>query len=726
MAKSDSQRFCTENECLSFLIWGKTEAVIICKRALWVLGFLSFTGLAHPIAGQSTLRDSLFESIKEAVEPMVSASLSSITYQPPAAYNFYVLDAVLNLRDESLERTNRDAINDLRIQQIERDWGLSLRSQVSHNFSDLNLVQDEIDEQVYPTRFRIGIDVDLTKDGFFAHQNQAKRLSNQKEMEWLEFDSKRNQERSFYRQNVLIYFFNKEKIKILTERISMLTKQLDLLYTTYYLRDILYEEVLDVKSKLEQAQVLYKNYQEYNAALESALDLHDLPAKIDVTKLPIVDIDVHRLLNDTLFDARTQRVLALEAANQELKDSWVNDISLRLQFNQNLALSFEERNDRFFPSVGMVATVPVELLLDNKINQELNSAERNYAEKFKQYEQLNAATEIINFSYEYHYKLKTYVEFLYKNLLYEEKLRIELLNRTRFTEYYQPFAMLRHYDNLNEIRVEMLDLKQQLYLILMRIYARTPLKSLRPYLYPVSLNQYFAKLAGSRTIFINKDDFNSYDRNFIDNYLRFNDFQYAILDEPVVYDLNEPEPQVNLPKGSEVHFIQSVLWRASMKYPEKAASDLISKLKKNGLSGFVLYLHEAELEGLGEIRTAELTRQITDFMVEVDRLEPSMPIFLSVPASFKLDHLNGLGIWVEKVIVRMQQEADLELLKNLPTELLPFERVPICISLDVNKFENRLKMEAFINQTVKKYPVDDIIFNNFKGFVAMDTKLFSE
>ncbi len=698
----------------------------ILKQVSSIVGVITLLSMVLPAWGQPTLRDSLFEAIKAEVEPMVSASLSGIAYQPSESYNFFVLDAVLNLRDESLERINRDAIHDLRIRQVERDWGLVVRTQVSHNFSDFNIVNDEVDEQAFPTRLRLGLDLDLMKGGYFAHKNQAKQLNNQKEMEWLEFDSRRNQERSFYRQNVLVYFFNQEKIKILNERMGMLTKQLDMLYAIYYIRDILFEEVLWVKSKLEQAQVVLRNYQDFNATLESTLNLRELSSKVEVTKLPLMDIDARRLLNDTIFDSRTNRLLDLESVNNGLKNAWVNDVTLRVQANQNLAMASEGRFDRFYPSVGLVAAVPVETLFGNSGDRELHLAEKNYEQRFREYEQLANATEILNLASDYRLKMKSYVELLYKNMLFEEKLRIELLNRTRFTEYYQPFEMLRHYDALHEIRLELLDTKQQLYLILLKIYARTPLKSLRPYLYPVALNQYFVKLAGSRTIFINKADFSQFDRNFIDNYLRFNDFQFAILSEPIVIDLNEQVPTINLPKGSEIRFVQTVLWRPSMIYPEKSAADLVGKMKKNGLAGFVLYLHESDVNGLGSIRLSELTRQMTDFLVEVDRVEPQMPVFLSVPASFDVSNLVGLGPWVEKIVVRLEKDSDLERLRALPTQVLPFHKLPICVALDVNRFENRLKMEAFISQVVKKYPVDDIIFNDFQAFVTMDTKILSQ
>lgn len=689
----------------------------------WLCLFIGASPLA--ILGQG-MRDSLFEAIKARIEPMVNVSLDNIAFQQPTEYNFFVLDAVLGLRDESLERNNRDNINDLKIKQVERDWGMVIRSQFSHSFHDFYLVQDGIDEQAYPTRMRFGLDLDLLKDGFFAHKNQAEQLANQKEIEWLEFDSKRNKERAFYRQNVLIYYFNREKIKLLDLRIDMLTQALDMLFSIYYMKDILYEEVLQVKSKLEQAQVMRKNFQDYNAAIEELLNIRYLPSPIDVNKLPLVDLDVHRLLNDTLFDNRNKQLTDLHTESNKLKDSWVNDVTLKLQANQNLALGSPGNFDRFFPSVGVVTSIPVESLFDKKIDRELNEAEKLYAQRFQDYEQINTFTEIVNHSYEYKYKLKDYVEHLYKDLLYQEKLRIELLNRTRFTDYYQPFQLLNYYDQLNAIRLNMLDIKQQLYLDLLKIYAKTPLKSIRQYLAPLVLNQYFVKLAGSRTIFINKEDFNHYDKNFIDNYLKFNDFQFAIMENPVIVDLTEPLPQVNLPKGSEVKFIQTVGWRPSMKYPEKAVADLISKLKKNSLSGFTLYVHEADLKGLGSIGLASLKEEIKNFLVEVDRVDPDMPVFLSVPVEFPLEQAHGLGVWAQKVILRINGTTDMDLVKSLPTRLLPFEELPICISLDVKQFENRLKMEAYISQIVKRYPIDDVVFNNFQSFVEMDTKLFSQ
>ena len=78
----------------------------------------------------------------------------------------------------------------------------------------------------------------------------------------------------------MIYLFNESKIKLLTAREAQLIEQQKLLYQVYFLKGILYEEIIDIKSRIEQVKVQLKNYRDYNDWFESCL-LYTSPSPRD-------------------------------------------------------------------------------------------------------------------------------------------------------------------------------------------------------------------------------------------------------------------------------------------------------------------------------------------------------------------------------------------------------------------------------------------------------------
>ncbi|MCB0517440.1 MAG: hypothetical protein H6577_17330 [Lewinellaceae bacterium] len=700
------------------------DRLINTLAAFLIIAFLP--GSLSSLSAQN-LRDTLFEEVKSQLEPLIASLQMDSPFSDADGYNVYVVDAVLNLKDQNLEPINKDRQYDLQIKQAERDWGLNIRTQFYHNFDQSYLLDDEIDAQQNPTRLRIGLEWDLLNEGFFGHQNKVRQLRNEKEMDWLEFDQRRNKERYFYRFNILIYYFNQQKIQILKERQNSLKIQLALLHRIYYLRDIFFDEIIAMKSDLEQIEVQLKNYLDYNAFMESSLGIDKFPDKIDVEKLPVVDLDIHRMLQDSSFHAATETIQRLMRENENLRNNPLNDISLRLQLHQNLGLAGPNGNTRVYTSAGFTASVPFEVLAGNKIDTELSAAKIAEQAQWQRYEDLNNSTDIINLYYEFNYKMKQYVEYLYKHILYEEKLRVEQVFREDFTDYYQPFQLLKYQDNLLAVHLELLDLKQQLYLYLLRIYAKTNLKSLRPYLYPLSIQQYLSRLPASRTIFVKARDFDRYDRQFIDNYLKFNDFNYAILQEPDLVDISPSAGIRHFASASRARLIKTINWDASTKDEEKAAIALANSLRKNDFGGFLIYINREDYQKrTGSPTAGDLVGRMEEFIHYANNLIPGLAVFISLPVDFPITELTGLGRLSEKIILRVEEKADIAYLQSLPKRILPFEQLPICLSLNVRQFSDRLKMEAFIQQVLLENRINDVVFNDLQAYIEMETKMFSQ
>ena len=141
---------------------------------------------------------------------------------------------------------------------------------------DPSLADDETQGVNRGTRARIGVEWKILREGFFGNRDKAKLLEEEQELESLKFQLDNNNGCLYFRYNMLIYLFNEEKTKLLEAREKQLEKQLELLYQVYFLKGILYEDVVKVKSEIEQIKVRIENNKEYNRWVESTLDMANL------------------------------------------------------------------------------------------------------------------------------------------------------------------------------------------------------------------------------------------------------------------------------------------------------------------------------------------------------------------------------------------------------------------------------------------------------------------
>jgi hypothetical protein len=679
--------------------------------------FLVLAGNRGSVLYGQSLRDTLFESIKSQMEPLITLQKEPSPFDFSQYYNLNMVDAVLNLKDMHLEPINKDLIFDLKMAEVKRDLGLNLRSQFYHQFDNLAQPAEETDDPTSPTRMRLGVEWALLRDGFFAHQNKVKQLQNEKEIEWLKFDQRRNHERLFFRRNVLAYHFNKEKIKVLEKRRENLATELDMLYRIYFLRDIMFEQIIARKSQLDQVDVQLKSLRDFNALVETTLQMDELPVGIEVAKLPLLELDVERLLKDSSFLEPSDRIRKLEEQNRRIKNDAVNDIDFRLQFFENFNVAKADETSRLYPSLGASLTVPFEVFSNNKLLEQQVTAENNELERLQQYARLNTTTEIVNLYYEYAYKAKQHVEFLYKYLLYEERLRVQNVHRVQFHDYYQPFDILRDFDELRQIQLELLDLKLQMYLLLVNIYAKTNLKSLKPYLQPISFQQYVTRLPANRMIYVSGEDLRRFDRQFIDKYLQFNDFEYAIVEDADWMDARQYHAQDTAVSASGIRLIKTLPWNTAELEPEKAGVVAAVNLQREGFGGVMLYV-EANFP-------ASLLQKQLDRMVKhseaMRSVAPGLKVFISLPPGFPLNALSGAHKRFDKVILRASQWADMVQFRNQVTKTPPFERFPVCFTLDVHHIKDRLKLEAYIGQVMAELEVEDLLLDDFSAYVQMET-----
>lgn len=408
-----------------------------------------------------------------------------------------------------------------KVKAMEKDFGLSFSARYTLN-------GERTDEVLEPgTRWRAGLEWNILNDGFFDKKKKSKVL--EKELKVLELEEDLNRRNSNYPFifNKIIYLGNQQKIELLNQRIPYLELLLEILTDLYYIHDVKYTEVLDVKKKLEESKALLISYQEFNSAFTARVQQDTLV--LDPEKFPILDIDIDRLLNDTIYEQLISQVVDIKKEvilNREVNGKLPN---LKLFGNYNLRTNNFDY-DRSFTSLGASFSMPIDF--NKKEKRMSNYLESELAQQKADNQVYNNTKELLNLYQEYSLGMKKYIATLHRKARLEEQLRIErvLLNYDR--RGHSPLKALNFQDIIMSINLDLVDIQNNMYLNLAKIATKSHHIDFMSCLSIRKFEEVGKKLEGVRYVYLTKLDLEK-DFTFITNYLEKNEFKSVILDEKI-------------------------------------------------------------------------------------------------------------------------------------------------------------------------------------------------
>lgn len=408
-----------------------------------------------------------------------------------------------------------------KVKAMEKDFGLSFSARYTLN-------GERTDEVLEPgTRWRAGLEWNILNDGFFDKKKKGKVL--EKELKVLELEEDLNRRNSNYPFifNKIIYLGNQQKIELLNQRIPYLELLLEILTDLYYIHDVKYTEVLEVKKKLEESKALLISYQEFNSAFSARVQQDTLV--LDPEKFPILDIDIEQLLNDTIFEQLISQVVDIKKEvilNREVNGKLPN---LKVFGNYNLRTNNFDY-DRSFTSLGASFSMPIDF--NKKEKRMSNYLESELAQQKADNQVYNNTKELLNLYQEYSYHMKKYIATLHHKARIEEQLRVErvLLNYDR--RGHTPLKALNFQDIIMSINLDLVDIQNNMYLNLAKIATKSHHIDFMSCLSIRKFEEVGKKLEGVRYVYLTKLDLEK-DFTFITNYLEKNEFKSVILDEKI-------------------------------------------------------------------------------------------------------------------------------------------------------------------------------------------------
>lgn len=583
----------------------------------------------------------------------------------------------------------------------------------------------DVDENlIYQRRYQAGLDWQILKGGFIDNRNQIKSIPAERSyFNYLEHFQKAN---AVFgpKMNQCLYWFNKKKIEILEERSELLNTQIILAEKLYFLKKIDKQDVLILQTRLAEVEGMKGIYAAYNEELDQGFnnETYELEA-------PLFDLNYEVLFgaleNQFVMDSIS---IELEKAIMD-QQNWYTEIGLRAYTRYNIYdLVSTNPSYRAFFSLGLTATAPIPFAMKEKRKMEQVRIQRKSENLQKQ--STDKRLEILNEAYEYRYKLKQYVGFHQKKILALESLRRERVKEKLLDADFNPLNALHIIDNIMQLDIELLDLKQNLYLKVLRIQNKqmeTPLESM---VVPMDLPNFFDfEDRTNRGVYVWSKTFRGEISEFLAEYALYNKFDQVYLAAASKDTLKATKQKfiAELQKRGVKH--EWMIGDNRLLEKEDIVETIFKRLAyydDTTYTGLHIDIEPHTRDDYQENK-AELLQQ---YVNQIERLsiackEKGIALAIDVPLHYPQEYLDQLFELVDNVHFMCYENIKPTYVAR-KTELYRTqypEKVHIAVRTE--DFENRLEMEKYVRNFSKDYGVYSFDFHDLRRMIEQDTKVLN-
>ncbi len=486
------------------------------KRSLLYCCTIICMMMSHTVSAQPQNEKKVYETIK-SLQKIFETEEAKIDMEKPVSRDSSVITFLSNLTLHQDSAFSYDNYYEAYEKLLKKQTGISIGADALQNF---NPTQADVEENIlYERRAQLSLEWNLLKDGFFENQQKLKSIPAEKNY-FNHLASNESKDDFGIKMNECIYWFNEKKKMLLNERERILNQQINYLEELYFAKKIDKERLLRSQTRIAEINGMKGIYNAYNQHIDSRFD----------STLLYKDVPLYDLNYDYFFSVLNSQELAdsmrsFLLENMASQHKWYNEIRLKpyLRYNFYDLLPTAPTSYRTFFSAGISANIPIPF----------TNKEQEAVDKYKTERQIynldtdlkNQRIELLNLAYEFRYQLKQYIIFHQKRILANEEIRKERVKAKMLDADFNPLHGLELIDDMLQIEIELLDLKQNLYIKLLRIHSKQQNVPLDTMIVALDLPNYFDfEDETQRGVYLWSKIFESQNPAFIHEYIVYNQF----------------------------------------------------------------------------------------------------------------------------------------------------------------------------------------------------------
>ncbi len=635
-------------------------------------------------------------------------------------FDNYIVDSTLSIKSEpfkiisdsnSQQHQKEQLLRLNKLQQAinKKDVGLKYTLNYQENFN--SPVADPVEIVVFKRRAVTGIDWDILKGGIFDNRTKNKILK--LEYEALEKKQYTTSLLAFQAKNTeqLIRHFNAKKIDILDSRKKLNNEQTVTVEKLWSIKHITKDDYLKAIQNTTDINAQYNVYRNYNEAELKNREKFDFD-------LPILDIELAKLFQSADVISTDTSILGPNSEIAKLKSLYINEVSFSTYARYSYYDVYNSvQPNRTFMSVGMNLAVP--LTFNQKQKKEYYMLQRQIADDKDEVINHDIQINLLNYYYEYQYKLKQFKNLYHKRLVFLELLRTERVKHDLNDMEFNPNTALFILDDYWSNAIELLDLKQDMYKILLTLKTKLPNVNLTEYTKPLNLNN--LNIASSnppfKAVYVWSDAFKNHSQTVINEYCKVNEFNPILIS----YNTNKIYMQdvsefISKNYASNIH-----LMLGSNKLLKTGLTGYLDTLKNNIKLSFVKGIH-LDLEphtmpGFKENKEASfenyiaVVKQAKKF-ADDNKLELSV----SIPLSYPENVLEEINKNCNTVYLMAYENVDPDFIIKKSAEEKAILKTKCVLALRTKDFDNRTDMD----QQFKKLGFEKTAYHDLDDLIKFD------
>ncbi|MFI5203833.1 MAG: hypothetical protein ACHQF2_05000 [Flavobacteriales bacterium] len=583
--------------------------------------------------------------------------------------------------------------NQARADYLRKDWGLSLSGSYLENF---NTAPNDEDNLIYQRRVQAGVSWDILRSGYLENRYKAKSLEIDNELARM-FPYERSRDVAFtQRWNLTLFLFNLHKIALLNERELLVKHLLTQEQALFHQKYITYEHLLTCETRYAEILSLKLIYEKFNERLAQSYALG--ADTLTDWQLPLLEADYVYLTQGSLPAYMDSAYRNIDEKLQ-LDYAFINEISLSPFVRYNYYdVANGPSNNRSFVSAGVNVGVP--LTFRKKEKEELIKLEGEKTREQLIFREENGSKELLTEYYEYEYKLKQYVSFHQKRLRFIELLRQETARYKIDPVNFNPVKALELYDDVLSIENEMLDLKQNMYLKLLRIAERKGDQKVENYCriieLPDHLENYFRE---EKSVYVWSKSYETGNPLFLSEYIRFQQFGRAALS--VGYFNETRKDAFALARELKKNGIATEVLVGSNKITPENIVSVLEKAVAGSDSLFVgVHLdYEPHTFGDWDQRKAEYLRDYQKILALASDFckKRGLELRISIPTHYPVESVQSFLPYCDGIVFMAYENIKMGHLLN---KLSPYtdQGQKVFIALRTEDFKSRTELESFLQE----------------------------
>lgn len=654
----------------------------------------------------------------EIVSSYIKSLTDTWTELNTKSFSSFIIDSTLSLKSEPFKIQENTEINNqnqlqLRLNQLQQKINkkdIGLHATVSYQENLKSPIVDPEEIVIFKRRAIAGLDWDLLNNGLYENRIKNKILKlNYAALEKKQLTDNLN---AFQNKQIvqIISYFNSKKIEILNARKYLNNKQTPIIEKLWAIKHITKDNYLKLIQNTTDINAQYNLYQNYNQV--------NIEKGNFAFELPILDLNIQQLLQKINYSPVDSTMIdAVEVAKYQA--SYLKDVSLKAYTRYNYYDVYNAAQpNRSFISVGMNLSLP--LAFNQKEKKEFYLTQYLLSNKNQTTDTLDAQLVVLNKYYEYQYKLKQFKNLYHKRLVFEELLRTERVKAQLSDFEFNPNTALFILDDYWSNAIELIDLKQDLYKILLDIKIKVPGANIVDYTSPLNLSN--LNIASSnppfKAVYVWSDAFKNNSQTVINEYCKVNEFN------PLLISYN-----------STKIYIQQISEFISKNYTTPIHIMIGSnKLLNSGIEGYLDTLRTninfSQVKGIHldiephtfpdfkENKEQYFKKYIT-VLKQAKQFADNNKIELSVsiPLNYPDEVLNEINAACNQVYLMAYENVDVDFISRKTAEEKAILKNKCVLALRTKDFENRTSMdEAFKKLGFEKtayHDLDDLIkFDN--------------